>query len=306
LAEAPFRATLEIDAPDVASLATLVTASPGLSGPLKGKLLLEGSLSRLAATGDLQLERLVVSEHRSQCPPPPRRTLEFRDVALPVRYSPAALEGAPVRARLAGGTVSARVEMRLDPSPVVSLRDLGLRGVQLEPVLGRYLCAGYAVSGPLDLTGEARMRIDDPLPTMTGAGRFQIGPGKVVGGEALAAISDVVRLADTTALPSELARLVTARTPPSFESITATYRIVDGVARTDDLLYRSHGFTVSAAGSYGLADRRLEMNVTFTQGGNHVRALVTASPTGRLRIVPTGLQPADSGGVRRFIDRLMR
>lgn len=305
LGEAPLRAVLEVAAEDVGRLAALVVSAPSLTGALGGTVTVEGPLSRLGATGTVEVERLVASEEHSRCPPPGRRHLEFRDVRVPLRYSPDGIESAPVEARVAGGTVSARVTSP-DGGPVVIIRDLTMRAVQLEPLLVEYLCQGHAVTGPLDLAGEARLRADDPLGTLSGSGRIEVGPGRVVGAEAMATLADLVRLGSLLDVPSDLGGLATGRSPLSFDSITATYRIADGVVRTEDLLYAGSGFRVAAAGTYRLVDGRVEMHVTLHQGLNQVRALVTGSTAGQVRIVPTAVRPADPADLRRFIDRLLR
>lgn len=306
LGEAPIRAVLEVETADVGPLAALVAYAPSLTGPLGGTVTVEGPLARLGATGRVELERLVVSGEHPGCPPPGRRHLELRDVRIPLQYSPAGLESARVEARLAGGTVSARVTASPDAVPFVTVRDLAVRAVQLEPLLVEYLCQGHAVTGPLDLAGEARLRADDPLGSLSGSGRIEVGPGQVVGAEAMAALAELVRLGRAIDVPGELGRLVPGRSPLSFDSISATYRIADGVARTEDLLYTGSGFRVTATGTYRLADGRVEMHVTLQQGLNQVRALVTGTTAGRVRIVPTAVRPADPAELRRFIDRLLR
>ena len=59
-----------------------------------------------------------------------------------------------------------------------------------------------------------------------------------------------------------------------------------------------------AAGTYGLADRRVAMEVTLTEGTNQVKGLITGAP-GSLRVVPTSVRVRDRD-VRKFLDRLFR
>ena len=63
---------------------------------------------------------------------------------------------------------------------MASLRDIQVKGVQLEPVLVDYLCQRNAVTGPLDLTGEMSLRLPEAMPTLAGSGRLSIGAGRVV------------------------------------------------------------------------------------------------------------------------------
>ena len=207
---------------------------------------------------------------------------------------------------MAGGTVTARVGATPDAVPTVTVSDLSVRGVQLEPVLAEYLCHGHAVSGALDLTGEMRLRADEPLHTMSGSGQLRVGPGKVVGHEAVTAIAELFRLGGVTLPPAELAALARGRSPLAFDSITATYRIADGRARTDDLLYTAPSFRVTGSGTYVIADGRVELAVTLHQGLNQIQALVTGTTFGRLRIAPTEVRLADPRDLRRFIQQLLR
>jgi AsmA protein len=303
LGEAPLRAVVDVRAPDLGPIAALVMSSPTLTGPVVARLTVEGPVSRLSATGSMRLDHLVAASTRPRCPSPIRR-LEIREVQVPLRYSTAGVESSPVQARVAGGTVAARLHATGDGAATVSVRELSVRGVQLEPVLVEYLCQGYAVTGALDLTGEGRARMDDPLRTMSGEGRLRVGPGKVVGGDALAAIAELIRVSGMGVLPSE--RALRGRSPLGFESITATYRVADGVVRSDDLLYTGAGFRVTGTGSYGIADGRVELHVTLHQGLNQVEAVVAGTAPGRVRIVPTAVRPTDPRDLRRFIDRLLR
>jgi hypothetical protein len=75
---------------------------------------------------------------------------------------------------------------------------------------------------------------------------------------------------------------------------------------TDDLVYRATGLTVTAAGSYGLADGRVDMAVTAGQGATEVRGRLSGVAPGSLRIVPTGVTIPERGTLRRLLDRLLR
>ncbi len=60
---------------------------------------------------------------------------------------------------------------------MATLRDITVKGVQLEPVLVDYLCQRNAVTGPLDLTGQATLQPPQALATLNGSGRLHIGAG---------------------------------------------------------------------------------------------------------------------------------
>ena len=305
MGEAAVKASIDVDAQDVAALSAAVLVSPRLAGPLKGTLRLGGTASRPSGTGDFQLRRLTMSEARPGCPPPTRRQLAVEDLRVPLELTPAGLHSVPVRARASGGTVSFHLALAWQPAPIVTLKDIAVTGVELKPILVDYLCQQYAVTGPLELSGETSLRAPDPWRTMNGAGRFRIGPGKVVGSGILDLINDAARLGGALSSLLTEGRPWSAASPPDFHSITGTYRITNGVLGTDDLLYQSPRARLTAAGTYRLADGRVDMAVTLSQGRTQVRAQVSGLP-GSVRVVPTGVTAGEPGGVRRLLERLLR
>ncbi|MDP2702672.1 MAG: AsmA-like C-terminal region-containing protein, partial [Candidatus Rokubacteria bacterium] len=281
-------------------------ASPEVSGPVKGKLQVSGALSRLGATGQLDLSRVTVSQERSQCPPPTRRQLTFNDVRVPVLLRPAAFESAPLSAKLGKGSVALTFTAGLtEPSPLLNLTHITIEGVELRPVLQGYLCQGFAVSGPLDLGGELSMRAADVWRSMNGTGRLKIGKGRVVGEGALKLVRDVLEAGTVVdqALRGKFSG--SSKVALDFDSITGSYRITAGVLRTDDLLYQGKDLKVAVAGTYALVDGRTDMNVVATQGSNQLRAQVTGSG-GSLRVIPTGVKVKEPEQIRKLLDRLLR
>ena len=304
--EATVKVSLGVESADIAPFArALVVASPLLSGPLKGKLQLDGTATRLGGTGEFEIARLTVSEERPQCPAPTRRQLVFDAVHIPLLFRPVALESAPLRARLGKGTVAANATARLDGSPRVTLADIKVAGVELLPVLQGYLCQDFAVSGALDLVGELSMGSSDPWRAVNGTGRFTVSSGRLVGGGALALVRQMLQAGSAIdrALHGNLSG--PGKTALEFEAISGTYRITNGLVRTDDLVYRAKDLTMTAAGSYALADGRADVTVAITQGAGQFRAHVTGSG-GSLRVVPTGIKVNEPSEVRKFLDRLLR
>jgi len=304
--EMPVNASLEVEGTDIAPLArAFLVASPTVSGPIKGKIQLSGTASRLAGTGAVDLRRVTVSQEGSQCPPPVRRQLVLDEVRVPILLTPAAFESAPVTAKLGKGTVAFKVTAGLDASPLVALTAIKISGVELLPVLEGYLCQRFAVSGPLDLGGELSMRAADMFRTMNGAGQFKIGAGRVVGEGALKLVRDVLEVGNVfdRALRGKLSG--PSKTALEFDSITGSYTIINGVARTNDLLYQGKDLRVTVVGTYALVDGRTDMSVVATQGGNQLRAQVTGSG-GSVRVVPTGVNVKEPKEVKKFLDRLLR
>jgi len=306
MAEAAVKASIDVEADDVAPLAATVVASPRVAGALKGTVRVRGSLGRLQAEGELRTARLVLSQSPSRCPAPGPRELALEGVRLPLALAPGGLDAAPVQARASDGTVSFALSLRLAPSPLVVLQDITVKGVELKPILADYLCQPYAVSGPLDLAGVAVLDPGDPWRTLQGGGRFRVGRGQILGLAMLGLVNEAARIGTELA-----ARALADRrswsldAPPDFESITGTYRIRDGVLSTQDLRYESRRLAGAAAGTYRLTDGRMDMAVTLTQGRSQVRARVSGAPDSVV-IVPTGVTAGDAAGVRRILERLAR
>src|SRR5216683_2048119 len=257
------------------------------------------SLGPGRAVGDAQVKATVDVEGR-----------DVRAVVgtlVPVLYAPPQLESQQVQTKVAKGTVTFRLVVALGPPRVSTLRDIQVKGVQLEPVLVDYLCQHNAVTGPLDLTGEMSLRLPEELPTLAGSGRLLIGAGRVVGPDLLKAVGQALALTDlvgSTLTPGGRGGSG-AKSPLSFDSITATYTISNGVVRTDDLVYVARDVRVTGAGTYGLVDGRTAMDVTVSQGTNRLKARVAGSP-GALSIVPTDVRLKEPKDLRKAIDRLLR
>lgn len=304
--EPPVKASFSVEGADIAPLARgFLVVSPSLAGPVKGKLQLAGTPARLSATGEFELSRVTMSQDKLQCPAPTHRQLVFDAVRVPVLLKPVAFESSPLTARLGKGTVAVNVTAGLDASPLVTLADIKVVGVELLPVLQGYLCQGFAVSGALGLGGELSMRASDLWRTMNGTGRFTVGSGRVVGEGALALARQVLQTGSVIdrALRGDFSG--PGKTALEFQAITGTYRITNGLVRTDDLVYRAKDLTMTSAGTYGLADGRTDMAVVITQSAGQFRAQVTGRG-GSFRVVPTGVDVKDPAAVKKFLDRLLR
>src|SRR5262249_19673994 len=175
------------------------------------------------------------------------------EVRLPVLLKPTAFESAPARGKISKGAVALNLTAGLSGSPDFTLTDIKISGVQLQPILQDFLCQGFAVSGPLDLTGRLFLRATDPLRTMNGTGQLKIGAGRVVGEGALRLVRGVLEAGNIfdAALRGKLA--APAQRPLEFDSITGSYRISAGVVSTDDLLYQGKDLRLSPAGPHAPA-----------------------------------------------------
>ena len=209
LTDAPVRAKVAVDGKDIRELtAVAVGPSPELGGAVKGTLAVAGTVAAPTAAGEVQLSNLTATQSSPQCAEPRRRTLTIPTVALNAAWQNPRFTGKPLTAKLAGGTITAQLTATLDRGVQVQLADLGIKALPLDKVLVDFLCEGYAVTGPLDLTGAVTFETRDIVNTLTGPGQLHVGSGKVVGPKALALVGSVVRVggALSAALGSESRR----------------------------------------------------------------------------------------------------
>lgn len=306
--DAQIKATVDMESRDVAPAAAMFVPTPSVAGPLKGRIQVSGTAARLTATGAASFERLTLSAQQAHCLAPKRRSLTLDDVRVPLLYTPPQLESQAVQSKVAKGTVTFRLTVALGPPRVATLRDITVKGVQLEPVLVDYLCQRNAVTGPLDLTGEASLHPPDLLPTLNGSGRVHIGAGRVIGPDLLNALGQALALTNLVSGAVDgggRGKRPVAGSPLNFDSINATYTITNGVARTEDLVYEARDLKLTGTGTYGLVDGRTAMDVLVTQGGNRVKARVAGGP-GALTIVPTDVRIKESKELKKALDRLLR
>jgi hypothetical protein len=210
----------------------------------------------------------------------------------------------PITARVAGGEVSLRATAALDRGAVVTVRDLRVQGVEASAVLVDYLCQPWGVRGPLDLTGDLAFRGPDYAGSAAGSGRLTVRKGAIVGRDVTAVVNQVAALTGAAAAIARPGRREHG-SPLDFESITASYTVAAGLVKTGDLVYEGRGFRITGAGTYGLADGRVSLDATFTQGDNEVRATISGPP-GALTVVPTSVKVREGRDLKRLLDKLLR
>ncbi len=293
LGEAPVSARVAVESKDIAELvAVFAGPSPAIGGPITGTLAVSGTLGAPKAAGRVELASVRVRQTNAACPEPKLRTLTLGGLKLGgASWEGHRVTSRPVTASLAGGTISANLTVTLDRGVRLGLADLAVKGLPLEPVLVDFLCHGYAVAGPLDLTGALSASAPDLLGTLSGPGQLRIGPGRVVGAQALALLGGVVRVggALSSLLSADLPMSLFA-SPLEFDAITGTYQIANGVVTTRDLTYSSRVIKVAVAGEYGLATGRLNLDLVMSHGRGQARAKVTgtaASPS--VKVDPSSL-----------------
>jgi hypothetical protein len=308
--EAPLAARVAVDGRDVTEVVrALAGPTPAVGGALRAALTVGGTLGAPTATGTVDVTRLGVTTEQPRCSEPRRRTLAIPSLTLAGAWQNQRLTGRPLAARLGEGTLTAQLTVSLERGARVEVAELALKAIPLEKVLVDYLCAGYALAGPLDLTGALAFAGADPLGTLSGPGRLTIGRGRVVGPQALALVGGVVRVGGA------VSALLAADLPPTlfnspleFDSITGTYQVTNGVVTTRDLLYTSRAMVVSTAGTYALPTGALDLDLTVRHGRGEIRAKVTGTAGApSIRVVPSGLlRDVERGrsGLGDFLRRL--
>jgi hypothetical protein len=310
LTEAPLRGKVAVDAKDIGPLSkAFLGPSPEYSGGLKGTLVLSGTLGAPSAAGDVTINQPKVTQVQAACPEPKRRTLALGDLKLNAGYKDSVFNARPLTTAVGNGTVAAQLTASLERGVRVQLNDIGIKALPLDKVLVDYLCQGYAITGPLDLTGALSFAAADMWHTLSGPGTLRAGPGKVVGAQALALVSGVIRVggAISAALNSELPGLA-AGSPLEFDSITGTYQITNGVLTTRDLLYTSRPMKVAIAGQYGLANGRMDLDMIVTHGRGELKAKVTGNASSpSIRVDPaTILRGVDREKVEKGLGDLLK
>jgi hypothetical protein len=310
LSDASLRGSVSLGGGDLGSLAAATTGStPALGGSVNGTLALGGTVGAPTATGQVEVTKLTVTQTNPDCPEPKRRTLTVPAVTMNVAWRDQRLTGRPVTASLDAGRVTTQLTVTPEGDARVQLADLGIKALPLDRVLVDFLCQGYAITGPLDLTGSLSFALSDVMGTLSGPGQLRAGPGRVVGAQALKLIAGVVRVGG--AVSSILSKDLPARvfeSPLEFDSITGTYTLTNGVAVTRDLLYTSRAMKVAIAGDYSLPTTRLNLDLVIT----HERGVVHAKVTGTtdspaIRVSPASiLRDVDPEKAQRGIQDLLK
>ncbi len=301
LVEAPVRAKIGIEAKDIEKLvAAAAGPRPVIAGPIKGDFSLGGTLGAPRVSGNVELASLKVTQANQACPEPKQRTLALG----PLKMSGASWDGGrfqsrPVTTSIGNGAISTNLTLTLEHGARVQLSDLAIKSVPSEKVLVDFLALSTNTS--------------NLLSTLDGSGHLRIGPGKVVGPQALALVGVVMQVAGAASavlaadVPKEL-----RSNPVDFESITGNYQITNGVLSTKDLLYTTKTLKVGVAGDYGLPTGRMNLDLRIDHGRGELRAKVTgnaASPSVRIdpaSVVNEAGRQKIEGGLQDLLKRFGR
>lgn len=310
LQDAALRGKLAVEGKDIGELAKAAAGpSPALGGGIKGTLALGGTVASPTAAGEVALSSVTVTQISPSCPEPKRRTLSLPTIKLNAAYQDQRFAGRPVTTAIGDGTITTQLLVTLERGARVQMNDLGIKGLPLEKVLVDFLCQGYAVTGPLDLTGSLGFNPTNIWGTLSGPGQLRIGPGRVVGSQALALLGNVVRVggAVSAALGGDVPALASG-SPLEYDAITGTYTLTNGVFATRDLLYTSKAMKIGVAGTYALGSGKMDLDMTVTSGRTDLKAKVTgsaASPS--IRVQPASvLRSLDREKVDKGLGDLLR
>lgn len=270
---------------------------PAAGAVLASRVLLEDgvvTIERPRAAGELELTDMTVTRSTPQCPAPRRRTLSLGRGQVRASFADLRVTASPVTASLAGGRITAAAAAALDTGRL-EVSSVALEGAAIERVLVDFLCQRYAVTGPLYLRGRATALARDPWRTLEGAGEVRVGPGRIVGSQAVRLVDVVARMAGG---------LAGTGSTVDYESITGTYRIDNGVLVTRDLVLKSGSLEVSATGRYALASGALDFDAVVRHRRGQLQARVTGSADApSIRLVGAGTSAA--ADVRRGFERLL-
>jgi uncharacterized protein involved in outer membrane biogenesis len=311
LTEAPVRATVTLDAKDLRELvAATVGPEPAIAGGVRGMLTVGGTVGRPRASGDVELSDVSVTQTSPRCAEPRQRTLALGPVKLTLAYDDPRLTARPVTTSIARGTISTTVVATLGDRGVrVELGELGIKALPVEKVLVDFLCQGYAVTGPLDLTGAAAARLGEVTTTLDGKGQLRLGPGTVVGAQALALLNNVIRLGGAVdAILSGEARTGALASGLDYDSITATFTITNGVVSTRDLTLSAPRLKATAAGTYALASGAVNVDLTVTAARRDLRAKLTGTAASPQIAVAVGslLREGEKRRIEQGLQDLLR
>jgi len=224
--EAAVRARVTLESRDITSLVALALGpAPAIGGRMRGTLAVAGTLAKPSVSGAVDLSEVTLAHTNPQCPQPQRRTLTFSTLHVDAAWDDGRLIGRPATIQLGDGTITTNLVVTLDPSVRIDMEDVAITAFPIETLLEDFLCAGYAVSGPLDLTGALSLGSVDAATTFSSVGQLRIGPGKVIGAQALALLAAVARVggAVSALLNADLPWSLFS-SPLDFDSITATYQ----------------------------------------------------------------------------------
>jgi hypothetical protein len=244
--------------------------------------------------GELALERLVV-----QTPP---LDLGGRVLLGGLRLRPGSGGGEPVvldGALLAEGTrvrssdlvaraggESVRLEVELTDlagAPRYHVR-ASTANAEIAALLGSVTGSRGTLEGPLTANADLAGPLgggEDPLRALSGRTRIEVGKGRLAGVSLLRSVVDRLGAFAEVAALAGFGRGGAALEPfyrDEFESISGSFDLAGGLARTEDLRLVYRDYAVDLRGVYGLLDESLDFTGKLTVGRALDAALAGGTP----------------------------
>lgn len=214
------------------------------------------------------------------------RNLQAANVRIGVRADGGTLQLDPLNASLYGGTAAGSATADAAVPPRFALRQ-NLAGIQVGALLKDAIA-----KQPVDGKGNIRLdiatrgvTIDQMKSALSGSARLELRDGAVRGINVAQAVRqakegiDLVR-GDAGGRQAPQSGTASADQKTDFSELSGSFRIVNGVARNDDLLMKSPLLRAAGAGDINLGADRLDYLVKATvvptlqgQGGPELQAL---------------------------------
>jgi AsmA protein len=212
--------------------------------------------------------------------PPGRAPIELRGV---LRGEGSAVRGQGLEVAVGGQRAEVDVEVTdLAGSPRYAVR-VRTERAEANSLLEALADMGDTLYGPLTTNASLSGPVGGdrpPLEALRGEARLDIGKGKLKGVsllrstfERFGAFGEAALLVGALRGGATLQRFY----GDEFESITGTFRVANGSARTDDLRLEYRHYTVDLRGSLGLVDERLDLTGELTIDEQVDAALAEAS-----------------------------
>ena len=275
LGDAALRARLTLSSTDVADLlAASLGPVPAIDTEANGTLTLAGTVAAPSVSGALAFSNVTLTHTIPRCPEPRRRSLRFPALSVDAEWQSGQIVGRSLTTQFGDGTITGNLVIRLDEPFRIELEDLAVADVPLEALLVDFLCAGYAVTGPLDLNGA----LSYGAGGVVSFGDVRVGPGKVVGEQALASLATMVRVGGAvSALLSADLPWSLFSSPLDFDALTGSYEIGHGVLTVRDLLYVSSAMRISGRGTYVFDSDQVRFDLVVNHGRGEAYVSVTGT-----------------------------
>lgn len=195
--------------------------------------------------------------------------IKVQDLGLSLKIVDGVIDSGPNRAKLYGGAYDGSSTMDMRGTKVGLSLDQKLSGVSVGPLFNDFgMLKGVSGTGSVGIKATAKGSAPaDFTRSLAGSIGFQLANGKIQGVD----LEKMVRQANQLAAAAS-GKVVEADTKPTdetlFSSLTATMRLQNGTARTDDIRVKGNVLNATGAGSADLIRQTMDfrLQVTLTTG----------------------------------------